>query len=116
VISIVEPSRAGPSHFLVSERFDLVDARAIHRALAAAGADAAATIDFRGARHSDPVAVAQLARDIAARPGRLAIIGMGHHDHRLLDYLGRSREARSPPGLRPERLAAGAGPALVDAP
>lgn len=116
VISISKASQAGPTTFLVSESFDLVDARAIHQALASAGADAAATIDFRGARHCNPVAVAQLSRDIAARPGRLAIIGLGHHDHRLLAYLRRVREARSPPRPRPEPVPAGDGPALVDAP
>jgi hypothetical protein len=72
----------------VSEVFDTVDASSIREAMECAGPSASATIDLLHARRCEPRALALLAEEIVARPGRIAVLGIGLHERRLLGYFG----------------------------
>jgi hypothetical protein len=88
VIARIWLDAGGPLVFDVTEVFDTVDASAIHVRLESAGPDGYARIDFHRVRRCEPVAVAFLAKVIAARRGQILVLGMGLHDRRLLRYFG----------------------------
>lgn len=101
----IEPEWSERLTVAVSEVFDVPLASSIREALECAGPDASATIDFRRARRCEPRALALLADEMVARPGRIAALGMGLHERRLLRYFGVAAEhERGMPGapLRPK--------------
>jgi len=101
----ITEEEAGAVRFSMAEVFDCSAALAIGRWLKSAGREAGATIDFRGVRHCEPLAVALLAQVVRGRPGRIHLLGMCLPERKLLAYFGVSGDPASggAPGTAAER-------------
>jgi hypothetical protein len=81
----------GPARQLsvqVGKSFEQEDALRIRALIASAAPGTALEIDFRRVRDCNDVALALLARDLVSSRARVALLGMSHHQQRLLGYLG----------------------------
>jgi hypothetical protein len=72
----------------VGQSFGQEDALRIRELIANAEPGIALEIDFRRVRDCNDVALALLARDLVSGRARVALLGMSHHQQRLLGYLG----------------------------
>ena len=83
-----ENTAAGRLSVQVGQSFAPEDALRIHDLIASADPGTAVEIDFRRVRDCNDVALALLARDLLSGRARVALLGMSHHQQRLLGYLG----------------------------
>jgi hypothetical protein len=81
-------SSADPVTFEVGPSFGAEDAARLHDALARAAPGAQVLIDFHQVRDYNAVALATLARDLAARGRGVSLRGMSQRQLRILGYLG----------------------------
>ncbi len=68
--------------------FDAAEAERLHDALVKIERERPVTIDFHEVRLFKDFAVAGLVQEIAARMGRVTLVGLSEHHHRLLRYVG----------------------------
>jgi hypothetical protein len=74
--------------FEIGPSFAAEDAARLHEAIERAAPGTRFELDFHRVRDCHDVALAALARDIAAGRARVALRGVSQHQLRLLGYLG----------------------------
>jgi hypothetical protein len=83
-----ENTAGGRLSLQVGRSFAPEDALRIRDLIASAEPGTEVEIDFRHVRDCNDFALALLARDLAGAHARVALLGMSHHQQRLLGYLG----------------------------
>ena len=80
---------------VVRDGFEASDADELHDQLRRIGRDRPITVDLRAIRRIEDFVMARLARDLAR--GSLHVLGLSHHQLRLLRYLSAKPDDGEPP-------------------
>ena len=81
-------SPSTPVVFQPEGSFDAAAAWAFHDALREIPTTTPVIVDFRNVRDCHDFAIALLAQEITSRTGRVSLLGLTHHQQRLLRYFG----------------------------